>query len=257
MTVALACTWTPRGEWSRLNRLLPLLTQTYIGIFVAVRPEGRAEAQRIDAHPQLHLFEMPAPGWGRYLAIQQALAAEPAYIHYVDLDLLVHWLECQPEEWRASVELIQQADCSIIGRSARAFQSRPQAIQQTEQIINLVFSHIFGQPIDFGLGVRSYSRRAAQYIVDHNAPGRWGDVEWPLLIKQAGLSLAYHEADGVDWETPDRYRDQAADAATRQRAAEAYDQDARHWAMRVQIAHDIIQQGFEALQSSPEQGEAV
>jgi hypothetical protein len=215
---------------------------------VAVRPGGMAEAQSLSTHLRMTVFEMPAVGWGRYLGIQKALTANPDYIHYADMDLLLHWVECDPQEWRETVEAIQRTDCLVIGRTVRALQTRPQAIQQTEHVINLVFSHILGQSMDLGLGTRGYSRRAAQCIIQRSAPGRWGDAEWLILIQRAGLPVTYCEVDGVEWETPDRYRDQVADAATRQRMADAYDQDAANWALRVRVTQEIVQQGLDAIQ---------
>ncbi len=246
MNMALACTWQPRGELPRLYQLLPQLEQVYASMVVAVRPGGMDEVQSLNAHPKMTLFEMPAPGWGRYLAIQNALTTDPDYIHYADLDLLLHWVECNPQEWRETTAAIQQADCLIIGRTARALQTRPQAIQQTERIINMIFSHVLGQTIDFGLGARGFSQRAAQCVIQYSAPGRWGDAEWPILIQRAGLSVTYCAVDGVDWETPDRYRTEIADPATRQKMADAYDREATKWGRRVQIAQEIVQQGLAA-----------
>jgi len=247
MKIVLACTWAPRGELSRLYHLLPQLDQVYTAIIVAVRPGSIPEVQALKAHSTMTLLEMPARGWGRYLALQQALAGNSDYIHYADMDLLLHWIECNPQEWYETVTAIQQTDCLVIGRTARAFQSRPRAIQQTERIINLVFSHLLGQPMDFGLGLRGYSQQAAQCIIRHSKPGRWGDAEWPILIQRAGLSVTYRAVDDVDWETPDQYRDQVADSATRQAMADVYDQAAKNWARRVQTAQEIVQQGLDAV----------
>jgi hypothetical protein len=215
MDIALACTWTPRGDLPRLQQLLPLLEQVYSSIIIAVRSENADEVSALNLPTQVILLQIPAPGWGRYLAIEKALTLKPSHIHCADMDMLLHWIECDPDEWRKIVSSIPHTDCLIVGRSVRAFQTRPQAIQQTEQVINLIFSHFFKQKMDFGLGLRGYSQQAAQCIMTCSRPGRWGDAEWPLLIQQAGLSVDYTEADNVDWETPDRYRDQVADAAIR------------------------------------------
>lgn len=246
MTIALACTWSPRGELSRLSHLLPDLDQVYTAMFMAVRPEGMPEVQLLNEHPTMTLFEMPARGWGRYLALQRALAIEPDYIHYADLDMLLHWIESDPQEWRETVAAIQEdeCDCLVIGRTSRAFQSRPQAIQQTERIINMVFSHLLGQAMDFGLGNRGYSQEGAQCVIQQSTPGQWGDVEWPILIQRAGLTVAYRAVDAVDWETPDHERHEVADPATRQKMADAYDRDPNKWALRLQIAQAIIEQGL-------------
>ena len=63
--------------------------------------------------------------------------------------------------------------------------------QQTERSINRVFSHLLGQGMDFGLGNRVYSQRAARCIVTHSTPGRWGNAEWPVSVQRIGLSVSY------------------------------------------------------------------
>ena len=244
MNIALACTWRPRGELPHLQQLLPQLEQSYTAIFVAVPPEGMPETQSLNAHPKMTLFEMPARGWGRYLVLEHALAIEPDYIHYADLDMLLHWIERDAQEWRETLAAIQENDCLVIGRTPRAFQSRPQAIQQTERLINLVFSHLLGQAMDFGLGNRGYSQRGAQCVIQQSTPGQWGDAEWPVLIQRAGLVVAYRAVDAVDWETPDHYQNEVADPTTRQKMAAAYVQDPKKWAWRVQIAQAIVEQGL-------------
>ncbi|MDQ5850903.1 MAG: hypothetical protein M3380_02305, partial [Chloroflexota bacterium] len=155
-----------------------------------------------------------------------------------------------PEEWRQALEAIQTTDCLIIGRTEQAFQTHPQAIQQTEKIINMVASHLLGQSVDLGGGTRGFSRRAAQFVIANSAPGRWGDAEWPILLHRGGYAVDYLALDGLEWESADRYKQHAADADTRRAVAEAYDQNAESWARRVEIAREIVQEGLAAVQQS-------
>ena len=158
-------------------------------------------------------------------------------------------METRPDEWRRIVEtVIPTADCLITGRTARALATRPQAIQQTERIINAVFSHVLGQPVDLGLGSRGFSRRAAEAVLSNTRPGGWGDAEWPIVVQRLGWSVKYVAVDGVEWESPDFYRHEVADAATRARAAEDYDQRPRSWASRVRTAREIIEEGLAAAE---------
>ena len=101
--------------------------------------------------------------------------------------------------------------------------------------------------MDFGLGSRGFSHRGSLCILEKSSPGRWGDAEWPVLIKRSGFKVTYCTAHGVDWETPDRYRTELATPEARRREAKIYDQVAENWATRVQIASEIIQQGLDAL----------
>lgn len=244
MNIALASTWHPRADVARLHELLPQLGQVYRAMVVAVRPETVDRIRVFPPYPGLTLFLMSARGWGRYQAIQKALTTSPDHIHYADLDSLLYWVERNPQEWRETVAELQHADCLVIGRTARAFETCPQAIQQTEEIINRVFSCLLGETMDFGLGNRGYSRRAAQCILEHSAAGHWGDAEWPVLVRQADYSVAYRAVDGIDWIPSDPDGDYLLDAATRRRLAEAYDRDPAHWATRVQVAQEILQQGL-------------
>ena len=107
-------------------------------------------------------------------------------------------------------------------------------------------SHLLGQPVDCGLGSRGFSRAAAECIITNSAPGRWGDVEWPVLAHRAGFGVAASAVDGVDWETPEHHQAAQVDADTRRAVAEAYDRDVGHWAARVQTALTIVEEALAA-----------
>jgi hypothetical protein len=73
------------------------------------------------------------------------------------------------------------------------------------------------------------------------------DAAWAVLLHRAGFDICGMTVDGLDWETADRNRDQAADAETQRQLAHQYDQDAGRWAIRVEIARKIIKAGIAAL----------
>ena len=249
MTVTLACTWRPRGEIDRFRQLRPELEGVYHSIVIAVPPDTALEdVQVTPAHPGLLIVKSHRPGWGRYVAIQEALKSSSSHMHYADMDRLLHWLEITPHEWTQTIEAIRKTDCLILGRTARAFGTHPQALQQTERIINAVASHVLGRPVDVGGGMRGLSRRAAEYLIGHSTPASWGDAAWPILLQRAGFAVDYLALDGNEWESADRYRQRAADPETQRRIAAAYDQDAKHWATRVDMALEIVQ---EALAAAP------
>jgi hypothetical protein len=248
MPVALACTWVPRGETLRLERIRPLLADTYAHLVIALPPDrDPAGAGPLRDSPNATLVITPQPYWGRYVAVQRCVELPVSHIHYADLDMLVRWIEDRPDEWRQTVRRISEHDCLITGRTDRAFTTRPQAIQQSERIINAVGSHLLGQAVDLGLGSRGYSVRAARAVLANSRPGGFGDLEWPILVRRAGHPVAYLEVDGVDWETPDQYRAEPADPATRQEVADRYDQRADRWALRVRVAREIIEEGLAAM----------
>ena len=125
MKIALAATWRPQGELPRLYRLLPKLAETYDALVIAIRPGKLMSNEKSRLAPKIDLFDIPAPGWGRYLSIQKAITYKPDYIHYADLDILLHWIERNPQEWLKIVGMIKSTDCLIIGRSEQAFLTRP------------------------------------------------------------------------------------------------------------------------------------
>ncbi|MBV7333360.1 hypothetical protein KFU94_35015 [Chloroflexi bacterium TSY] len=247
MRLTLASTWTPRGERVRLQKLYSQLKQLYDTMVVSV-PKTIEQEDRMLLQEELGIgiVVMPQRGWGRYLVMHEALKSGADFIHYCDFDRLLHWVEADPSEWQTTVQRIRQTDCLIMGRSEQALHSHPQALVQTERIINTIASSILTQSVDLGGGSRGLSRAAAQFLIEHTTPGSWGDAQWPILLHRAGFRVDYVALDGLEWESPDRYRNQAATSGQRSQAAETYDQDAKHWARRVQIAQEIIQEGLVA-----------
>ena len=164
MAVVLATVWRPRGEQVRLERLRPHLEAVYAEMVVAVPPTADVETARaaLAGWPTARLLTYPERFGGRFRSVEGALEAGAEHVHYADFDMLAHWAETRPDEWRRTVETIATTDCLVVGRTRRALESRPRAIQDTERIINTVSSHVLGQPVDLGLGCRGYSRRAAE-----------------------------------------------------------------------------------------------
>lgn len=249
MLITLAATWQPRGETARFVQLRPQLEQVYQHGVIAVpaQPDGTApdQVRALVAGSAWQVVDAPRPAGSRYRALQHALhAATAGHIHYADMDRLLRWVETRPAEWRQTVTALTQSDCLIIGRTERAWQTHPQALQQTEQVINTVFSHLFGQSVDLGGGSRGFSRPSAAQLIAHSTPGPWEDAYWPMLLHQAGVRLDYLAVDGLDWESADRHQPTAASADLQQRRAATYDADPHHWARRVQMAQEIIAAGL-------------
>ena len=75
--------------------------------------------------------------------------------------------------------------------------------------------------MDVSAGSKSFSRSAAQYLVDHARPDNsiGTDAEWPILLKQAGFGLEYIQVDGLDWESADQFQSQAATVDEQKQAA--------------------------------------
>ena len=254
MSVALACTWRPRGEMPRFEQAYPHLKQVYADLIIAVPgeidPADLDAVQAVTGNTHARVAVSPDRTGARYLALQTTLDTSADFVHYVDMDRLLRWLETRPDELRHTVESVQTCDCLIIGRTEAAFQTHPQALQKTESIVNEVFSFLFGRRVDVCSGSKGFSRRAVELIVAHSKPGHWSDAEWPMLAQRAGLNLDAIFVDGLDWETADHFQAQAANAEAQRRLAEEHDRDAEHWAFRAQAALDIVREGLAATKQS-------
>lgn len=254
--IALAATYDPRGELPRLQRLYPLLQQAYDPIVIVLPPHTTPDdLAALRALPDVCIGLAERWAEGRFTALELALRSDASAIHYNDLDRLLRWVETRPEEWRGVVDRVRAADCLIVGRTPAAYATHPQALIQTEAVANAVVGLLLGRTIDLSAGSKGFSRRAAETLLAraHRDRAMGADAEWPLLLHAAGFTVEYVEADGLDWESADRYRATAADAAAQQALAAQMDADPAQWAWRVQVLQEIVTTALE-LASPPAAG---
>lgn len=250
MSIALATAWNPRGELARFYNLRPRFQEAYAGMAFALPPG-------MDAHLVNQLRELPqvttavTEDWshGRYMAMKLAATTEATHIQYADFDRLLRWVETRPEEWQQILREIPDHDCLILGRSPAAYQTHPKALIETEAISNRLVSFLAGQPMDVSAGSKCFSRPACESILANSTPGNalGTDAEWPLILKQLGFQVEYVEVDGLDWESADRYRDEAADLDRQMESADMYDADPANWSRRVAVAMEIVQVGLDTV----------
>jgi hypothetical protein len=250
MTVALATTWHPRGELDRFLKLLPVLQKAYTGIAISMPPE--TEESLLEKIQDLELVEAvvtPDWSWGRYLALKSALQFPGTHIQYADFDRLLRWIETRWGEWQEILQVIQIHDCLVIGRTSGSYETHPQALVQTEAISNQVVSYLLGQPMDVSAGSKGFSRQAVEFILANCEPGHalGTDAEWPLTLMKGGFQVESIRVEGLDWESADRYRQNAADSESQRNAAVDYDADPQNWARRVAVAEEIVRLGFETM----------
>jgi len=148
------------------------------------------------------------------------------HVHLCDLDSALHWARRWPDELGMVNATIAAHDFLLLGRTARAMTSLPEAQRETERLINLLFARTTGgldpwrlgnepdTPIDICTGAWGFSRRG---IAALHAQSRATDIgfhaEWPLIARAApGLRCAYLPCEGLEYETADRYGDQIAAA---------------------------------------------
>lgn len=249
MTIALAAAWHPRGEINRFLDHLTLLQDAYQGISISLPAETEGEVViPLQDLPRVSVEVTPDWSWGRFKALESALRFATSHIHYADFDRLLRWVEINPVEWQKVIKMIYEVDCLIVGRSDQAYETHPRALIETEMISNQVISQILGIEVDVSAGSKGFSHPAAEYIVENCTPGYalGTDAEWPIILQRAGFQVSATRVDGLDWESADRYLDQAADATAQRVAAEIYDSDAENWTRRVEVAQEIVSRGFEA-----------
>lgn len=254
MSIVLASPWTPRGELERFRHYHSRLMEIYNDIVIALPEDAISEdiAAALDTLSGVEYITF-SEGSGRHKAIETALNKPVAYIHYVDFDRAIRWVETRPDELAATVKHIQTTDCLITGRTPDAYATHPDALRSTETILNTSFTEMFRDlaagTVDFCAGSRGFSRAAAAVILENDPPetALSMDVGWAILLKRGGFQLDYIEVAGLDWESADQYQPRAADREAQRRAAEAYDQNPDHWALRVWVAQTITDYGIKAL----------
>jgi SAM-dependent methyltransferase len=254
MTVCLATSWYPRGELPRFKRLLPTLEEQYVGIVISFIPSDDQDAIHLfttgefSSRTKLSYCLCSDSRNGRYYAIKEALNVPASFIHYVDMDRLLRWVETRPDEWKQVVGEIRKFECVIFGRTPAAYQTHPRALVTTEKTSNQVVSYFLNKNMDVSAGSKSFSRPAAQFIIDHcridNSIGT--DAEWPIRLAKAGFNLEYIQVDGLDWESADQFKLRAANHNEQAQAAMDYDADPMHWSHRIKIAETIIQAAIQA-----------
>ena len=246
--ITLTMTWNPRGELPRYRRIMPTLREVYQQQVVVLPPD--VEAWLVDELSALGITTIISKewSWGRYLALHAALETSAARIHYADLDRLVRWVETREAEWRRSVDMLALADCVCFGRTPLAYATHPRALIDTEATSNRVISHLLGRRMDVSAGSKGFSRKAAAFLDAHTQPGAamGMDAAWMVLLNRAGYQIKYVEVDGLDWESADAYRMEAADAEIQRQAAAAYDADVSNWAWRVEVADEVVKTGLGA-----------
>lgn len=232
---------------AQISRVLPALAELFEGIAVFMTAQTVVETEDALAQSWVRGVRgdsgMPVGhghlGLWRRSALGAALEARPGAKLYLfcDLDRALHWAEYHPDELRAAIAFASAYDCTVFGRTVRAFASHPRAQRDTEALANHTFALVSGLPWDVMTACRGLSLRAAELIVarcDDDTVG--SDCSWPLLCRRSGLSLGYLETEGMEFETLDRYSDEIADPEGAQAWLERFDADPQQWLGRIELA---------------------
>src|SRR5579871_5795955 len=153
----------------QLRRILPALSKQFTGM--AVQASYLTPEQSLDLLAAAGvLVEREAPdgpigytrlGRTRRAALRLALRSAADLLLSIDLDRALHWVEQYPQELEDVLARLPEYDCTVIGRTPRAFNSHPRMQRDTEALINHVFSLVSGHAWDVTAATRGLSRRAA------------------------------------------------------------------------------------------------
>ena len=248
MDVTLAVIYhDPQGQlYQQIVRTLPTLTDIFGGL--TVRASHTADKRSLalfvstGAVVQVQSLEQaaegPKLGIARRTAVALALQLDYPFVFYCDCDRILHWADWYPEELAWVAARVADYDFTMFGRTNRAFDSHPRIQRDTEAIVNHMFQVVSGHTWDVVAGARGLSRRAAEAILAGCSDGEAStDVSWPLfLMRTGGFSLGYIPAEGLEFETADRYGDDVARAGSQAQWLAQLDADPRQWVHRLELA---------------------
>ena len=248
--VLLGAVHDPEGRIAALLPAdLPLLQRQYARIVAlcgaATRPTTVAALRRqgvtVISGADIPLNARP------YALGVMAAHTEWAHVHLCDFDSALHWARAWPDELDRVNATIAAHDFLLLGRTARAMGTLPEAQRETERLINLLFARTTGgldpwrlgdesdTPIDICTGAWGFSRRG---IAALHAASRVTDIgfhaEWPLIVRDTpDLRCAYLPCEGLEYETADRYGDQIAAAGGLAAWHARQNADIHQWRQRV------------------------
>ena len=248
MSVALAITYhDPEGRlYEQIRLVLPKLVEVFAGL--AVRASHTANARALSLFtdagalvkraPTERSNEAPKLGTARREAVVLALELDTPFVLYCDGDRVLHWAERYPRELAQVVARLHENDLTVLGRTERAFHSHPRAQRDTEAIVNHVFHVISGYDWDMMAAARGLSRPASEAILDRCFDEEISvDVSWPLCLQSlGGFSLGYIATEGLEFETPNRYKEEIVAAGGYDAWLERRDADPDRWLHRLDFA---------------------
>jgi hypothetical protein len=243
---------------AQAERMLPALRELFAAIAVRVTDATTPPALALLADAGALVRREPSTGHlklgrSRRSAIALGLELPHATILFCDFDRALHWAEFHLDELRAVVATIAAHDCTVLGRTPRAFNSHPRVQCDTEAIVNTVYAQVSGMAWDVTAAARGLSRRAVEAILrDCPEEGIGTDVAWPLFLQRAGgFDMHYIATEGLEFETPDRFPAEVAAAGGVDAWIAQIDADPYEWAQRLAIARAEVEASYPYLPHHP------
>nr|MBI5455484.1 hypothetical protein [Candidatus Levybacteria bacterium] len=143
-------------------------------------------------------------------AIALALSLNTSFIHLLDFDRALHWADNFFDELKKVEEqMVNYLGYICFVRSKKAFESHPITQRSTETAVNAIASEVAGLGVDIMSGSLGIERKLAKFIVKESKREDFGFYAEPLIIaKKHNFPINIIEVDGLEWETPDQYKEQ-------------------------------------------------
>jgi hypothetical protein len=241
LTVALAVVaHDPRNDLlAKTKELLPSLSEVFDGIGVLGSVSASPEALSVfEAHGAIIEQErepdgIDSIGRRRRGCVEVALRAGTSHLLFSDLDHVLRWFERDPDDVRAALGALPDADFTIFGRPPSVFAQAPAPLRETEGLCNAFYEQLTGRPWELFIALRGMSSATARLVVDGCDEATVAtDVAWPLFVESHGCSLAYREVD-VPYENHRWY----ASGTSEKERMEA---DPQQWSMRFLFAKQMM-----------------
>jgi hypothetical protein len=233
LTVALATVvHDPEKELlPKLQALLPGVADLFDAIAVMASEAAPAETLALyDAHGAVIAADDGPPsgltiGKRRRGCVAAALQTGTTHVVYSDTDHVLRWFERDPDDLRAALAALGEADFTIFGRPPAVFAQAPAPLRDTEGLCNEFYERLTGRPWELFIALRGMSAATARLIVDECDEDTIAtDVAWPLFVESRGCTLGYREVD-VPYENHAWF---ASGISER----DAMERDPKQWAMR-------------------------
>lgn len=175
-------------------------------------------------------------------ALKSALTSNFECIFYCDFDRILHWASTYPKELMEISNSYFDHDFLLIGRTGRAFQTHPETQAITEGIANQLASKIIGfnENRDIISTCWRAKSRLVKKLLQLPAENTYGFYcEWPIVAWRNALNPFYIKVEGLEWETPDRYKEEIKEKGYERWLQEFQTPD--EWKKRSKVLGDSIE----------------
>ena len=211
------------------GRLLPRLHRScaslgwYAGVyaFATEVTDGAVIDALRAAEASVVVGELGIPGSAQRQLLAAAMDDGHAEVLCCDFDRWLHWVGTYPDELAGLRDRLRSA-CPeawyvCLGRTERAFATHPATQILPETATNRALMAVAGMDLDATAGAAWIRVEGARLIVaGSTCASKATDLEWPGLVLQAGgrQRLRGVQLEGLEFETPDAYRDEIAAAGS-------------------------------------------